>query len=106
MPTFGAGLASVAPNGSSYARRRPGKAALLEDRLRVDRGCYGSADEADTPEAMVAPARQDEMSARKSSAGFDEREAAMRSRDATPLLGSTADPGRSEEHTSELQSQR
>src|ERR1700687_2530618 len=42
---------------------------------------------------MVAPARQDEMSARKSSAGFGEREIAMRSRDATPFIGSTADPG-------------
>src|ERR1700693_4821178 len=48
--------------------------------------------EASTPDAW-APARQDEMSERKSSAGFGEREAARHPGYAAPFLGSTADPG-------------
>ena len=74
-------------------RRRPSKAALLEIGYALAAAPVGPADEAGAPEAVAAPARQDEMSKDKSQRRTVERRAATRSRDAALLRSATADPG-------------
>ena len=83
----------MAPNGSSHGGDEPGKAALLEIGCALAAAPNGPADEVGTPEAAAAPARQDEMSKDKSSAGFVERRTAAQLRDADLLRAATADPG-------------
>jgi glutamate synthase (NADPH/NADH) large chain len=97
VPAFEGGADIGGAQREQPRRRRPGKAALLEIGCALAAAPQGACGQGGCAGGQyteaLAPARQDEMSEDRSSAGFIERGIATRSRAADLLRAATADPG-------------